>query len=301
MFASPQSITHFTTGPPQHLYATQSGSLASSLQGQPQSTTSVAGMQAWHNSAGLASSGSTGQTTFAGSSVEYPSTPIQQQLPSIHGYENRASQPVKVEDAGIFGQYAPATQKITGQEQSYHVASSSLGGSVQGHSAQRLYHPYRSPQSEPVNRVASSSLSRHFPPPPPPSFAFGQSLARPTSNTSPMSAQPQDMFSVPAADSGTHIPSKHHHTGSLEFAMSATPAAYHSRAPIRPSFTQSMSLPNHAGLAYPASPEGQSVQTESDDFDEDGTGMSRSPQMVTPALGGFGFQHSPKSPKRHVW
>lgn len=299
MFSSPQSIIHFTPGPPRELYAAQSGSLSTTLQGQPRGLPSSAVAPASYTSAGRNSSGTTGQTTFAGSSAfGYPSTPIQQQVSPVLGYDNHALSPVKVENVDTFAGYPTTTQYSAGHQLHYAVPLS--GGSVRNHLLPRQYHPYRSPQSEPANRVAFSS-SRQFPPPAPPSFTLGQSHVRPTLNASPMSAQPRDLFSVPASDSGTHITSKHYHTGSLEFAIPATPAAYRSRAPARPPFTQSMSLPNHTDLTYPASPEGQSVQTESDDFDEDGMGMSRSPQMVTPAFGGFGYQQSSKSPKRHVW
>jgi hypothetical protein len=300
MFASPQSINHFTPGPPQQFHATQHNSLSSSLEVQPRGMASFGDQgHSSYGSAGLSGS-------FTGSSAfDYPSTPMQQQLPSIHGYGERASQPVKVEEGvehnADFGQYFPGTQHARTQQQ-YPDAPLSLGGSMQSHFHPRQYHPYRSPQSEPVNRVASNSMARQYPPCPPPMFAFGQQVARPNVNASPMSVQPQDMFSVPATDSGVHFNTKHHHTGSLEFAVPQTPAAYRSRGvSARPPFFQSMSLPNHAGLSFPTSPEGQSVQTESDDFDQDRTGMSRSPQMVTPALGGFGLQQSPKSPKKHVW
>lgn len=305
MFASPQSITHFTPGPPQQFHATQHNSLSSSLEVQPRGMASFGEPQASYGSTGL-DSGSTGRSLFTGSSAfGYPSTPMQQQLPSIHSYGNRASQSVKVEegveDDAAFGQYLPATQHVRNLHQ-YPDAPLSLGGSMQTHFNQRQYHPYRSPQSEPVNRVASNFMARQFPPPTPPMFAFGQPLARASIDASPMSVQPQDMFSVPATDSGVYLNSKHHHAGSLEFAVPRTPAAYRSGGvSARPPFFQSMSLPNHAGLGFPASPEGQSVQTESDDFDQDGMGMSRSPQMVTPTLGGFGSQQSPKSPKKHVW
>lgn len=308
LFAASQPVNHFTPGPPLQHYATenQNQSMSSSMGASPRGMGLSGEQKVPYYPAGFDSSDSANSVFTSSSSVMgYPSTPVHQHFRSSLAYGDNLSFPVKLEEGNeevaIFGQHLPTTQQARSQQQYRHAPSSSMGGSLQNHFTQRQYHPYRTPQSEPLNRVASSSVAQHYPPPTPPIFAFNQPLLRPNTFPTPVSAQPQDMFSLPNPTSVMHMNSKHHHTGSLEFAVPHTPVPFRERFAERPALFQSMSLPNHPGSGFPTSPEGRSVQTESDDFDEDGVGMARSPPAMTPTVEGFALQQSPRSPKKHIW
>lgn len=137
------------------------------------------------------------------------------------------------------------------------------------------YHPYRAPQSEPVNRVALPDNGQSS------VFAF----QAPCHDIELR----QDVF----PSSGR---ARHQHTGSLQFAVPLTATAPSSR----PLPMHSGSLPNRSVLESPISPEARSFQSESEDQD-DGFGVSRQPSALQLSGGAYSQSQSPKSPKKHIW